>query len=118
MAVMKSILRATFFFAVTSLASCGGGDTDGCDFRVQENRCQERVRDVADPAGTVSAAFENTCEAAGGGFLADGCPADGRVAGCELSGAGAETVTDWFYAPATRDDVVRECEGDGTVVDP
>lgn len=110
---MKRTLTITFLFA---LAGCGGGDVDGCDFRSEEDRCQERVREVADPAGTVSAAFQMTCEAAGGGFLADGCPAEGRVAGCEL-GSGAETVTDWYYAPKTRADVEMAC-GDDTVVDP
>ncbi len=100
------------------LSACGGSSVDGCDFRNEETppRCQERQRNVPDPAGTISAAFKTTCETAQGTFLDAGCPVEGRVAGCEI-GDGAESTIDWFYAPAVRADVVAECD-DKPVVDP
>ena len=116
---MRIFVSVTVTILALGLAACGGDSVDGCDFRAEDDRCQERVRSVSDPVGAASSGFKATCEAAGGVALDDGCPTDGRVAGCVLDGGGgAEEVTDWFYAPATRADVEMACAGDGTVVDP
>lgn len=105
--------------ATLGIAACGSDSVDGCDLRAEDNRCQERVRTVSDLTGAVSSGFLATCEAAGGIGLDEGCPTDGRVAGCELSGGtAADTVTDWYYAPATREEVETACVDEGTVVDP
>lgn len=101
-----------------ALTACGGDEIYACDFRnSSEERCQERRRTIPDPAGSTETVFQQTCEASGGGFLADGCPVEGRVVGCRLDGGGGgEEVTDWYYGAQTRDAVMGDCSG--TIVDP
>lgn len=92
------------------LGGCFGDLVIACDFRGDgADRCQER-------RGTQAAnppAFEALCGTGGGDYLDSACPAEGIVAGCREG-----DVTDWYYAPLTRAEVVMRCEGDGTVVDP
>ena len=92
-----------------------GDDLIACDFRTDDNRCQDRSGlQAANPI-----AFEATCEAAAGSYLSDGCPREGVVAGCDITSPGSSgRVIDWYYAPTTAADVELACEGEGEVVPP
>lgn len=96
-------------------AGCFGDDVIACDFRGDDDRCQDRTGlQAANPV-----AFQATCETAAGRYLSDGCPREGIVAGCDITSPGSTgSVIDWYYAPTTVADVDRECEGDGEVVPP
>ena len=102
------------FCLLLVLVSCGAVATSAhCDFPNETPvRCQERLN-------TVSAeAFKGACKAAG----TDGngaCRTDGRVGGCflGLQGDGSK-VNDWYYAPATRDDAIKECSRNGSFIEP
>ena len=107
----EKLLCVFAFAAVAGLSSCGSTDPVGCDFREtegsgQEDRCQERRNLQAPPFGAA-------CEALEGTVVEGGCPSEGIVAGCDLG----NDVVDFYYAPLTRDDVISECDGEGTVVD-
>lgn len=104
--------------AVTlGMAGCGTDEADGCSFINHPNnpepRCQERESKLPTP----QLAFKSTCETVGE-YLEEGCPTEGRVAGCEIGNDSAQRIVDWYYSPKTRDDVVAECANEGTVVDP
>lgn len=113
--------------ALTSLCACplpgGGGDsTYHCDFvnstEAQEDRCQERSVDALIGA-TSEQTYLDTCETAQGVPGSGPCATAGIVAGCLYDDVGgAETVTDWYYAPMTLAEAEDECESDGTIVQP
>ncbi len=106
--MIRLMCAAAVVVVVVTAAGCGGAV--GCDFRQKDNpedRCQER-RNIQ------SVGFDAACQALSGKAVDGGCPTDGIVAGCALSG----DITDWYYAPKTRDDVVSACDGDGDVIDP
>jgi hypothetical protein len=99
-----------------SLAGCSlvANDT-GCDLRTDEasngyeDRCQERTGVQG------NALFGGFCDLLGGIDLDGGCPDEGKVAGCDIT-AGLEatgTVTDWYYAPVTVEEVEAICADDG-----
>ena len=97
-----------------ALSGCGGANGVGCDFREvkdglnngPEPRCQERT-------GFQALSFGPACAALNAKVVDGGCSRDGIVFGCRI---GAE-VTDWYYAPKTRDNAASEC-GSKTVLDP
>jgi len=104
------------------MTACSGTGTYHCDFTEattgQEDRCQERS---VDPliAATSEQAYLATCEAAQGVPGSGPCDTEGIVAGCLYDdNGGAETVTDWYYAPETLAEVEAECADEGTVVQP
>ena len=94
---------------------CISGST-GCDFRTDsvngpEPRCQERNGLQG------GSTFKATCSALKGTAHDDGCPKEGIVSGCDISGDG--TVIDWYYAPKTVEEVAKICEDDkGKVISP
>ena len=106
---MKQLTLLALSLFPLALTGCFGGAI-ACDFREEHDRCQERTGiQAANPL-----AFEGTCATAGGTYRDDGCPDEGRVAGCEI---GADVI-DWYYAPESVESVTAECEGDGTLVLP
>lgn len=91
---------------------CGLLGSGACDFRDgsangPENRCQERVQTVsAEP-------FKAACTALGAKPSDGTCPRQGVVGGCFIGAQGdGSKVNDWYYAPLTREDVMRECGSD------
>jgi hypothetical protein len=104
-----SFLVSALAFVVAGTVSCGGPNGIGCDFREgslngPEDRCQER-------RGFQSMGFEQACQASGGEPLADGCPREGIVGGCDLG----QDVFDWYYEATAVEDI--NCDS-GEVLDP
>lgn len=105
---MRSI-GALVIVVVSSLALTGCSTAVGCDFREVEDglnngpepRCQERT-------GFQAASFGPACAALSAKVVEGGCPRDGIVFGCEVSGGGGDVV-DWYYPPKTRADAETEC---------
>ena len=86
-------------FGLTLGCSLQVGGVNACDFRADDQRCQERTGTQASPA------FEPTCQASEGAFLNQACPREGIVGGCKIS----NDVVDWYYAPRTEEQVRSEC---------
>ena len=104
------------FLILLALGGCSlVSNTTGCDLRTEtasngyEDRCQERTGIQG------NALFGGFCDLLGGIDIDGGCPVDGIVAGCDIT-AGVEatgTVTDWYYAPVTLEEVESICAEDG-----
>jgi hypothetical protein len=95
-------------FAAAPLPACVVGVTTSCDFRDSgELRCQERNGLQG------GSAFGSTCSAVGGVEASGECPdADQIVGGCRLGGAVSGEVIDWYYAPATAEEIQEICVDD------
>lgn len=103
------IIGAAFLVVVSASLFSGCSSAVGCDFRDvkdglnngPEPRCQERT-------GIQATTFGPSCAALSAKVVDDGCPRDGIVFGCEVSGGGGDVV-DWYYAPKTRANAEIEC---------
>lgn len=96
-------------------SGCGGGFV-GCDFRSgSKNGAEPRCQDANGLIATTGT-YQSTCQAAGGQYLASGCPSAGVVAGCEqkTNNADGSTAIDWYYAPKTAAEVQTSCTSPDT----
>lgn len=101
------LLSCSLLVAVAALTSACGSAV-GCDFRPDEDRCQER-------SNFQQFGFGQFCEGLGDESVEGGCPDDGKVLGCDMGG----DVVDWYYAPMTREEAEAECaDDDATVLEP
>lgn len=114
-----SLLFPRLFLAAASLvglslvSACGiGGESASCDFReemVNGIRCQQRD-------GIQALGFLQACETSGGDPIDGPCPDAGKVQGCVFDSSA--DVVDWYYEPMTLEQIERECESDGELIDP
>lgn len=109
----RAVLATSTVVAIPLLSACGvGGESASCDFReemVNGIRCQQRD-------GFQAFGFLQACEASGGDPIDGPCPDEGKVKGCVFDSSA--DVVDWYYEPMSLDEIERQCEGDGELIDP
>jgi hypothetical protein len=107
----RLFLQASLLLGVTFSLACGALPSAHCDMRqdgetsLSRLKCQERLNSLA------SAAFKATCSAIPNAKAGDGsCPSANKVGGCQEGAQGdGSKINDWYYAPATVEQVKAEC---------
>lgn len=85
-----------------------GGRQGSCAFE-QGERC----RRWTSTSTTITIPYETECATAGGSPSVDDCPSEGRVGGCRMEEADGSFSTDWYYAPATVEEILDACVATG-----
>lgn len=101
--------------------------TLACDLRAPDglepaDYCQEWRGLISSPGSQTTP--RAVCASLGAEFIEGGCPSEGVIGGCYTGdqGDGAMNIW-WFYdtdadgEPFTREDLERECENDGEVIE-